>query len=129
MAVRIVRIASAVGDMASDAASLGIVSAQAANNSFATEADIDNALSQLSAAVSTLNGAASTLGSNAGVLNTRLEFTTSLANQLLTGAAKLVNADLNEEAAKLLSLKLAGERNFIGLSITTENQRAVLELL
>ena len=118
-----------ISGVASDAVSLGIVSAQAANNGFATEADIDNALSQLSAAVSTLNGAASTLGSNAGLLNTRLDFTHSLANQLLAGAAKLAGADLNEEAAKLLSLKLTQERNFIGLSITTENQRAVLELL
>lgn len=118
-----------ISGVASDAASLGIGTAAGAYNNFATFADIDNALSQLDLAIGTLNATASTLGSNAGVLNTRLDFTAALTGELQTGAGKLVNADLNEEGAKLLSLQLARSLGLVGLNIANESRQAVLELL
>jgi flagellin-like hook-associated protein FlgL len=117
-----------VSGVASDAASLGIGTAAGSFNNFASDADIDDAIAGLDQAIGTLRSTSSTLGSNAGVLNTRLDFTQDLANTLQSGAGNLVNADLNEEAAKLLSLRLRGELNLIGQSIANENQQAILQL-
>ena len=70
----------------------------------------------------------STLGSNNGLLNIRLDFTLNLANTLQAGAGNPVNTDLNEEAVKLLSLRLKTELGLIGQTIANENQQAVLKL-
>ena len=113
---------------ASDAASLGIGTAAGSFNNFATDADIDAAIAGLDQAISTLRSTSSTLGSNVGVLNTRLDFTQNLANTLQTGAGNLVNADLNEEAAKLLALRLRTELSLIGQTIANESQQAILQL-
>lgn len=117
-----------VDGVASDAASLGIETAEGAHNNFATDADIEIALAQLERSINTLNSTASTLGSNASLLNTRLEFNDALTNSLQMGADKLVLADLNEEAATLVSLKVASQISIAGLNIINESQKAVLEL-
>ena len=62
------------------------------------------------------------------MLNIRLDFTQDLANTLQAGAGNLVNADLNEEAAKLLSLRLKTELSLIGQTIANDSQKAVLQL-
>ena len=113
---------------ASDAASLGIGTAAGSFNSFATDADIDAAIAGLDKAIGALRSTSSTLGSNASVLNIRLDFTQDLANTLRAGAGNLVNADLNEEAAKLLSLRLKTELSLIGQIIANDSQQAVLKL-
>ncbi len=117
-----------VPGIASDAASLGIGTTAGSFNNFATDADIDAAIAGLEQAISTLRSTSSTLGSNAGVLTTRLDFTQDLANALQTGAGTLVNADLNEEAAKLLSLGLKTELSLIGQTIANESPQAILQL-
>ncbi len=117
-----------VPGVASDSASLGIGTAAGSFNNFATDADIDAAIAGLDQAISTLRSTSSTLGSNVGVLNTRLDFTQNLANTLQTGAGNLVNADLNEEAAKLLALRLRTELSLIGQTIANESQQAILQL-
>lgn len=114
--------------VASDAAALGIGTAATDFNGFATDADIDAALLGLDNAIATVRTTAAGFGAQAGVLNTRLGFTENLVNQLESGAGKLVEADLNEEAAKLLSLRLAGEFGVIGLNIANDNQKAILQL-
>jgi flagellin len=90
-----------VPGVASDTASLGIGTAAGSFNNFATDADIDAAIAGLDRAIGTLRSTSSTLGSNDGLLNIRLDFNLNLANTLQAGAGNLVNADLNEEAAKL----------------------------
>lgn len=117
-----------VAGAASDAASLGIGTAAGSFNDFATDADIDAAIAGLDKAIGTLRSTSLRLGSNAGLLNTRLDFTRNLANTLRTGAGNLVNADLNEEAAKLLALRLRTELGLIGQTIANDSQRAVLQL-
>lgn len=112
----------------SDAQSLGIGTAAADFGGFATDANIEAAIAGLGGALDTLRATASTLGSNAGLLNTRLDFTRDLANTLRIGADKLVNGDFNEEAAKLVSLRIAGRLGATGLNIAAESQRAVLQL-
>ena len=112
----------------SDAASLGIGAATLDFSNFASDADIDSAIAGLAGATATLRSSAATLGSNAGLLNTRLDFTEELSNTLTSGAGKLTLADLNEEAAKLVSLRLSGALGAIGLNIAAQSQRAVLQL-
>lgn len=113
---------------ASDASSLGIGTAAGAFNGFATDADILSAIAQLDGAVGTLRSTASTLGLNATLLNTRLEFTNDLVNTLESGAQKLVGADLNEEAANLLALRLSAELGALGLNIANQNNQSILKL-
>jgi flagellin len=112
----------------SDAQSLGVGSAATDHNGFAADADVDAAVAGLTGALDRLRASASALGSNAGLLDTRLDFTDDLADALETGAAKLVNADLNEEAAKLVSLRVSGRLGAIGLNIAAQSQRAILQL-
>lgn len=117
-----------VSGIASDSSSLGIGTGAGTYGAFATDADIDNAVSALNQAITTLGATASTLGSNAALLNTRLDFTQALAGDLQTGADKLISADLNEEAATLLSLQVSRELGAVGLNIANQNQQAVLQL-
>jgi flagellin-like hook-associated protein FlgL len=69
-----------------------------------------------------------TLGSNASVLTLRLDFTKELINQLEDGSAKLVNADLNEESATLLTLQTRQQLGTIGLSIAQQSEQSILRL-
>ena len=52
-----------------------------------------------------LSSLSSKLGANLAVVQTRQDFTKSIANTLSTGADNLVNADLNEQATTLLALQ------------------------
>jgi flagellin len=44
------------------------------------------------------------------------------------GAAKLVNADLNQESASLLTLQTRQQLGTIGLSIAQQSEQAILRL-
>ena len=117
-----------ISGVASDSASLGIADAAGTHNNFASDADIDNVIGQINQAINTLRTTASNFGSNIAILNTRQDFTNDLVNELQTGASKLINADLNEEAAKLLSLQVRSRLGLISLNIANENQKAILDL-
>jgi len=116
-----------ISGSASDSASLGIGDA-ASNNSFASDADIANAVAQLDGAVSTLRSTASGLASDVGVLQVREDFTRNLTNTLQSGAANLTDADINEEAANLLSLQVRSQLSLVSQSIASENDQAILRL-
>lgn len=112
---------------ASNADGLGIGAASAFNN-FASDADIDAAVADLEAATQTLRAQASSFGSDVALLNTREEFTENINNTLSTGAAKLTEADLNEEAAKQLALNVRGQLGIEALQIGQESQLGILQL-
>ena len=112
----------------SDAAALGIGDGVTSFNSFATDADIQSAISALGDAKNTLRSTASQIGNSASIINTRLDFTENLANTFESGANKLVDADLNEEAAHLLALKISHELGNASLGITNQSQQAILQL-
>ena len=114
-----------ISGVAVDSAGLSIT---VAANNWANDTDIDAAVNQLDSALSTLRTTASTLGSNASVLSLRLEFTKNLVNSLEDGSAKLVNADLNQESANLLTLQTRQQLGTIGLSIAQQSQQAILRL-
>lgn len=111
----------------SNADGIGIGTASAFND-FASDADIDAALAQIEGAAQTLRSQAASFGSDVALLNTREAFTENLTNTLETGAAKLTNADLNEEAAKQLALNVRGQLGIEALQIGQQSQLGVLQL-
>ncbi|WP_420549386.1 flagellin [Curvivirga sp.] len=79
--------------------------------------------------ISRLRGHASTLGSNVAILQTRLDFTNTYVNELSTGSDKLTLADLNEEGANLVALQTRQQLGIQSLSISGQQQQAILSLL
>lgn len=86
-------------------------------------------ISRLDASISRLRGHAANLGSNVAILQTRLDFTNSYVNELSGGADKLTLADLNEEGANLVALQTRQQLGIQSLSISGQQQQAVLSLL
>jgi len=75
-----------------------------------------------------LRSSAAIIGSSASLISLRLDFVTTLISQLEEGAAKLTNADLNEESANLLTLQTRQQLGTIGLSIAQSSDQSVLRL-
>ena len=71
----------------------------------------------------------STLGGNNALINTRFAFTENLINTLEDGAAKLINADLAEEAANLLAVQTRHDLALAALGLSFDNGSAVFALL
>jgi len=111
----------------STTASTGL-SITAAAAAFANDTNINTALTELNSALTELRTNAATLGSNSTVLQTRLDFTTSVVNTLETGAGKLTLADLNEESANLLALQTRQQLGINSLSLAAQSERSILGL-
>lgn len=79
--------------------------------------------------ISRLRGHASGLGSNVAVLQNRLDFTNTYVNELTVGSDKLTLADLNEEGANLVALQTRQQLGIQALSISGQQQQAILTLL
>jgi flagellin-like hook-associated protein FlgL len=82
----------------------------------------------LDSALVTVRQVAQEFGTNASVLQIRADFTTNLINTLKGGASELVNADLNEESANLLSLQTRQQLGTISLSIAQRSEQSILRL-
>ena len=108
------------------ATGLGI---DAAAGSFATNANVDDAIADLEKAEGSLRTESKKLSANLGVLTTRQEFTNSMVNNLTTGADNLTNADLNAEAANLLALNTQQSLGVNSLSLASQASQSVLRLL
>jgi flagellin-like hook-associated protein FlgL len=111
----------------STTASSGINIALAANG-FGLNANIDAALTQISAALSELRTNAATMGSKNTILGTRLDFTENLVSNLTNGEGKLTLADLNEESAKLLALQTRQQLGINSLALAAQSERSILAL-
>jgi flagellin-like hook-associated protein FlgL len=119
----------------SDASGLGVTSAGTAATGGTSWVDsanfssnIDSTINTLDSALSTVRTTAQTFGANASMLQIRSEFTDNLVTTLKTGAAELVNADLNEESANMLALQTRQQLGTISLSIAQQSEQAVLRL-
>ncbi len=117
-----------VSGIASDSTALGMSAVDSAD-SFATDAGIDTVVAQLDAALTTLRTTQSTLGGNNTLINIRLTFTENLSNTLEDGAAKLINTDLNAEAANLLALQIQHDLALGALGLSFDNGMAIFALL
>ena len=91
-------------------------------------AGITSALRALDSALVTVRQNAQAFGTNSALLQIRADFTTRLVNTLKGGAAELVNADMNEESANLLSLQTRQQLGTISLSIAQKSEEAILRL-
>jgi flagellin-like hook-associated protein FlgL len=90
---------------------------------------IKTSLTALSTAIATLRIEASGLGSTQTVVAARQAFTPSMVNTLKGGAGDLTLADLNEEGAKLSALNTRGQLAQTALSLATQRDQQVLQLL
>ena len=117
-----------IAGRAADATGLGIGAAASFNN-FATDADIDTAVSQLDGVITRVRAQAAGLGGNIATLQVRENFIDDLTNTLEDGAAKLVEADLNEEGARLLAVQLRQDLGIETLGIAERSQGLIADLL
>lgn len=100
----------------------------AAASAFASDSNINSALSELTTALTTLRTNASTFGTNATVISTRAEFTQILANTLQSASDSLILADTNLEGANLQSLQARSQLGITALSISGQQNSAILKL-
>jgi len=89
---------------------------------------ITSAISAIDSALVTVRDASQEFGTNASMLQIRADFTTNIINTLKGGASDLVNADLNEESANLLSLQTRQQLGTISLSIAQRSEQSILRL-
>jgi flagellin len=89
---------------------------------------ITAAITAIDSALGTVRQAAQQFGTNSAMLQIRIDFTKNLINTLRSGASELVNADLNEESANLLSLQTRQELGTISLSIAQQSEQSILRL-
>jgi flagellin len=89
---------------------------------------INAAIRGIDSALVTVRQVAQNLGTNSSLLEIRRDFTENLVNTLRGGASELVNADLNEESANLLSLQTRQQLGTISLSIAQQSEQSVLRL-
>ncbi len=89
---------------------------------------INASIKAIDSALVTVRQVAQAFGTNASMLGIRQEFTSNLINTLKGGASDLVNADLNEESANLLSLQTRQQLGTISLSIAQKSEQSVLRL-
>ena len=76
----------------------------------------------------TVRQVSQSLGTNSSLLEIRRQFTENLISTLKGGASDLINADLNEESANLLSLQTRQQLGTISLSIAQQSEQSVLRL-
>ena len=89
---------------------------------------INAAITAIDSALTTVRQVAQQFGTQSALLSIRAEFTTNLINTLRGGASDLVNADLNEESANLLSLQTRQQLGTISLSIAQQSEQSILRL-
>ncbi len=104
-----------------DSAGLGISVAD-----FSTASTIDTALDAVRDALETVRNFGSALAGDLSVIQTRQSFTSSLINTLKEGSDLLVNADQNEEGAKLLALQTCQSLGVTALSLAPQSQQSIL---
>ena len=118
-----------VSGTASDVSSLGVGTGNGTYDDFDKNSDIDDAVDDIDDALDTLNATAAALGGNDSLLGIRLTFTENLITTLQAGAGKLVDADVNEEAAKLLALQVRYDLGVVSLQTSPDTRQVLLDLL
>ncbi|MCR6673769.1 flagellin [Devosia ginsengisoli] len=109
------------------AANLGLYDLIAKN--LDADADIDTLLGEVKMALANVRSQASSFGYNLSIVQNRQNFTKEMVNTLQTGAANLTLADMNEEAANLLALQTRQSLSSSSLSLASQADQSVLQLL
>ena len=106
----------------------GALSISAAAGAWASNANVNAAITDLNTATSTLRSQAKSFGSNLSVVQTRQDFTKNLINTLQVGADNLTLADTNLEGANLTALQTRQQISTIALSLSNQANQQVLRL-
>lgn len=104
------------------------LSIAAAANSWASNTDIQTALTDINDATTTLRSQGAKLGASLAVVQTRQDFTKNIINTLQVGADNLTLADSNEEAANLTALQTRQQISTVALSLSNQANQQVLRL-
>ena len=89
-----------------------------------TSSTIQTAIDGIEEAVSTLRTEAKVLSNNLSIITAREEFSAQMMNTLNDGAAKLTEADMNEEGANMLMLQTRQALGTTSLSLASKQLRA-----
>jgi flagellin len=106
----------------------GALAISGSQNSWAANADITAASTQLSTALTTLRSQSQALSSNLQTVQVRQDFTKAMINTLNTGSDNLTLADSNEEGANLLALQTRQQLSTTALSLASQADQNVLKL-
>ncbi|HEY8574711.1 MAG TPA: flagellin [Devosia sp.] len=91
--------------------------------------NIDKLLGDIKLALNEVRSQSSAFGSNLSIVQNRQDFTKNMINTLETGAANLTLADMNAEAANLLALQTRQSLSSSALSMASQADQGVLQLL
>lgn len=95
---------------------------------FSTTDTISANLTEAQDALTALRNFGGTLATDLATIQARQDFTTGLINTLKAGSDLLVNADQNEEGAKLLALQTRQSLGVTALSLASQSQQSILRL-
>lgn len=110
-----------------DAAGVGVSEIQ--DSQFYDSSSINAVIDQLDAALKTIESQSSKFGMQLQIVQTRQTFTKDMVGTLQDGAHTLTGADTNEEAANLATLQTRQSLIVSSLSISTQQESAILQLL
>jgi flagellin-like hook-associated protein FlgL len=91
-------------------------------------AAIQTSIDNLEDAMGTLRTESKKLSNNLSIITAREEFTSQMMNTLADGAAKLTEADMNEEGANMLMLQTRQALGTTSLSLASQAAQSVLRL-
>lgn len=107
----------------------GVGLSQISEDQFYDSSSINDVLDQIEGAFATIEAQSSKFGSQLQIVQTREVFTKDMIGTLDDGAHALTAADTNEEAANLATLQTRQQLIVSSLSISTQQESAVLQLL
>ena len=94
----------------------------------ATTAQLDGMLQMVDDAMSSMTSAAASLGSISSRINMQETFIDKLTDSLDRGIGRLVDADMEEESARLSALQVQQQLGIQSLSIANSNSQNILSL-
>lgn len=92
------------------------------------ETDIDEMLAAVETSLSKMTDAASTLGAAKSRVDMQMDFVSNLSDAIDRGVGQLVDADMNEESARLSALQTQQQLGIQSLSIANSNSQNILSL-
>jgi flagellin len=98
------------------------------SNAAVGTAAIQTSINNLETATNTLRTESKRLSNNLSIITAREEFTSQMINTLSDGAAKLTDADMNEEGANMLMLQTRQALGTTSLSLASQAAQSVLRL-
>lgn len=128
--VQIASDTSYAGQPVIDSADIEAAIGTSANyNGFADLSDVTAALNDIQSGIEVARGAQTNLGNDIATLQIQEDFNRNFSNTLEEGVGKLINADLNEQAANALSLQLRDSLSIEALNVLAQSQNQLLGLV